>query len=102
MEYTIREMRKSDWSDVLEIYYQGIQTNMATFETQCPSYEEWDRVHCQVCRYVIETDGDVVGWTPLEGKVAPRAVQVIVKAGLPARLDERVRAQDEAGFSKWG
>jgi hypothetical protein len=29
-------------------------------------------------------------------------VQVIVKAGLPARLDERVRAQDEAGFSKWG
>ena len=53
-------------------------------------------------RLPVQADGDVVGWTPLEGKVAPRAVQVIVKAGLPARLDERVRAQDEAGFSKWG
>ena len=53
-------------------------------------------------RLPVQADGDVVGWTPLEGRVAPQAVRVIVKAGLPARLDERVRAQDEAGFSKWG
>ena len=53
-------------------------------------------------RLPVQADGDVVGWTPLEGRVASRAVRVIVKTGLPARLDERVRAQDEAGFSKWG
>jgi len=43
-----------------------------------------------------------VGWTPLEARVAPNAVQVIVKPGWGAQIDARVRAQDEEGFPKWG
>lgn len=65
MDYTIRPMEKDDWSDVLEIYYQGIQTNNATFELSCPSYEEWDGTHVKSCRFVAEDDFAVVGWTAL-------------------------------------
>ena len=53
-------------------------------------------------RLPVQADGEVVGWTPLEGEVVPHAVRVIVKPGFQAQLDERVRAQDEEGFPKWG
>ena len=65
MDIAIRPMQLDDWSDVIEIYYQGIQSNMATYETSCPSYEDWDAAHLPVCRLVAEIDCDVVGWAAL-------------------------------------
>ena len=65
MVYPIREMRKTDWDQVKEIYQQGMDTNLATFQTECPSYEEFDQSHLEDCRFVA-VDGDiVVGWTAL-------------------------------------
>lgn len=65
MEYTVRAMEKDDWGEVVEIFYQGIQTNNATFTTSCPSYEEWDKAHIKPCRLVADWDGEVVGWAAL-------------------------------------
>ena len=65
MEYTVRPMELDDWSEVVEIYYQGIQTNNATFNTSCPSFEEWDKAHIEECRLVAQLDGEVVGWAAL-------------------------------------
>ena len=65
MDYTIRPMITDDWSEVVEIFYQGIQTNNATFNTSCPSYDEWDETHIKQCRLVAESDGEVVGWVAL-------------------------------------
>ena len=39
----IREMEKSDWARVSEIYIQGLEKGIATFETICPKYEDWDK-----------------------------------------------------------
>ncbi len=63
--YTVRPMEKADWGQVVEIFYQGIQTNNATFNTSCPSYDDWDKTHVKECRLVAELDGDVVGWSAL-------------------------------------
>jgi len=65
MKYLVRRMERDDWSAVIDIYYQGMQTNKATFNLSCPSYEDWDRSHVGECRLVAECDGDVVGWTAL-------------------------------------
>lgn len=65
MNITIRKMEKEDWSAVLEIYVQGIQTDRATFSIACPSYAEWDAAHVKSCRFVAEADGEVVGWAAL-------------------------------------
>lgn len=59
MNYKIREMQKGDWKSVSEIYQQGMDTNLATFQTECPTYEEFDQSHIKQCRFVI-TDGDVI------------------------------------------
>lgn len=62
---TIRSMRETDWPSVADIYQQGISTNLATFQRDCPTYEEWDRAHLKTCRLVILKDEGVVGWATL-------------------------------------
>lgn len=61
----IRDMEKSDWQRVSEIYAQGLEKGVATFETACPTYDDWDKSHLQVCRYVSVESGNVVGWIAL-------------------------------------
>ena len=59
----IREMRTSDWDDMMEIYGQSLRKGDVTFRTDVPSYEEWDKGHIKECRYVCELEGKVVGYT---------------------------------------
>ena len=65
MEYTVRPMEKDDWSQVVEIFYQGIQTNNATFNSSCPSFDAWDASHIKECRLIADFDGEVAGWAAL-------------------------------------
>jgi L-amino acid N-acyltransferase YncA len=60
----IRELRAEDWSMVATIYEEGIRTGNATFETEVPSWEEWDAAHL-AHRLVSERDDAVVGWAAL-------------------------------------
>jgi len=73
MVYHIREMYKTDWDQVKEIYQQGIDTNLATFQTECPSFEEFDQSHLEDCRYVAVDGYTVVGWAVLSA-VSSRCV----------------------------
>ncbi len=61
----IRELTEDDWPSVKRIYEQGIATGSATFETEAPSWAEWDRAHLPEQRLVAEDDGDVIGWAAL-------------------------------------
>ena len=65
MLYRVREMQESDWDQVKDIYQQGMDTNQATFQTECPSYEEFDRSHMEHCRLVAVDEDIVIGWTAL-------------------------------------
>ncbi|MBO5279380.1 MAG: N-acetyltransferase [Lachnospiraceae bacterium] len=58
-------MKPEDWKRVEDIYKQGMEKGISTFNTECPSYEEWDKGHIRECRYVFEEDGRVVGWTAI-------------------------------------
>jgi L-amino acid N-acyltransferase YncA len=61
----IRELRASDWPAVKAIYEQGIAGGDATFETEAPAWDEWDRTHLEGHRLVALQDGEVVGWAAL-------------------------------------
>lgn len=61
----IREMNVNDWERVAEIYLQGIEKGVATFNTKCPSYEEWDSGHINSCRFVYVEDEKVLGWVAI-------------------------------------
>lgn len=61
----IREMRDEDWGTVAEIYKQGLEEGTSTFNTECPSFAEWNEGHLRNCRFVFEEEGKVVGWIAL-------------------------------------
>jgi L-amino acid N-acyltransferase YncA len=58
----IRELTKEDWPAVQEIFEQGIAGRNATFETEAPSWEAWDRSQLDGQRFVAVEQGRVVGW----------------------------------------
>jgi len=61
----VRDLRPDDWPEVSRIYTQGIATGNATFETEVPSWEDWDRAHFSGHRFAAEVAGRVVGWIAL-------------------------------------
>lgn len=71
-------MTAGDAGDVLAIYAEGIATGAATFETEVPAWEAWDRAHLPSCRFVAgDGGGRVLGWgalTPVSGRCVYRGV----------------------------
>jgi L-amino acid N-acyltransferase YncA len=61
----LRELTREDWPVVKAIYEQGIAGGQATFETEAPAWEDWDRTHLEGHRLVALQDGEVVGWATL-------------------------------------
>ncbi|ROI05635.1 N-acetyltransferase [Chryseobacterium sp. G0240] len=67
MNYELREMIPGDESRVLEIFRQGVDSGMATFETEIPTAEAWDMEYFNTCRWVLENENnEVVGWCALK------------------------------------
>jgi len=68
----IRDMTPADWPAVTAIYAAGIATGDATFETEPPSWEEFDASRFPDHRLVAVEEGEVVGWAALS-PTSPRA-----------------------------
>ncbi|MEQ8928182.1 MAG: N-acetyltransferase family protein [Fulvivirga sp.] len=56
---------ESIYPDVAQIYQQGIDTGIATFETKVPTWVEWDKSHLPYGRLVAVEDNTVLGWAAL-------------------------------------
>ena len=61
----IEPMTPADWEAVRAIYREGIATGHATFETEAPDWDAWDKGRRSDCRLVARSDGRVVGWAAL-------------------------------------
>ncbi|MDF7815498.1 MULTISPECIES: GNAT family N-acetyltransferase [Hymenobacter] len=77
------------WPAVRDIYEQGIATGNATFETQAPTWEAWDKAHLPHSRLVVlDEAGTVLGWAALSpvssrcvyGGVAELSIYVAAEA----------------------
>lgn len=72
-ELEVVEMTPGDWEDVREIYREGIATGHATFETEVPEWQAWDRGHLGTPRLVLRAGEDILGWAALSA-VSGRSV----------------------------
>ena len=61
----IESMGAADWPVIRGIYLEGIATGEATFETEAPSWEEWDAAHLSFARLVARAGEDLSGWAAL-------------------------------------
>ncbi|WP_267402947.1 MULTISPECIES: GNAT family N-acetyltransferase [unclassified Chryseobacterium] len=67
MNYELREMLPGDEVKVLEIFRQGVESGIATFETTIPSAEAWNMDFYNDCRWVLENEtNEVIGWCALK------------------------------------
>jgi phosphinothricin acetyltransferase len=110
MDLRIEPLTAADWERVAEIYRAGMATGDSTFETEVPSWEEWDRDHVAAPRLVARRDGQVVAWASLS-RVSSRCVyegvaEVSLYVDATARgqgvggalLDAAVAASEDAGY----
>lgn len=68
---SIKPMTRESWPQVAKIYESGIATGNATFQTEVPDWESWDRAHRRDCRLIAIIDNKIVGWaalTPVSGR----------------------------------
>ena len=85
----VREMKASDWAAVADIYAQGIESGISTFQQVCPSYEAWDSAHLKQGRLVAEIDGNVVGWVVLAPTSARDCYRGVVEVSVYVHKDYR-------------
>jgi L-amino acid N-acyltransferase YncA len=110
LDLYIAPLSDADWLAVREIYRQGIDTGNATFETEAPTWAEWDSSHLAVGRIVAWAGCRVVGWaalSPVSGRAAYRGVaEVSIYVAESARrqgvgrllLQALVEAAERAGL----
>lgn len=61
----IRNFQKEDYSACAKIYKAGMETGIATFETEVPDWDAWDAKFLKQCRFVAEADQTILGWCAL-------------------------------------
>lgn len=110
MEYNIDEMTQLDWQQVSHIYFEGIKTGKATFQSEVPTWEDWNNAHITPCRLVVRSDDDILGWAALSptssrcvyAGVAEVSIYIAVKyrgQGLgKVLLEDLIKLSEENGF----
>lgn len=85
------DLRPEHWPEVARIYADGIATGNATFETEVPSWRQWDCAHLAEHRFVALRNDTVVGWVAVSS-VSDRCVYGgVVESSV--YVDEGVRGQ---------
>ena len=61
----IISMQSHHWDEVAGIYAAGLATGNASFQSDIPSWEEWDHAHVVNSRLVAIENEKVLGWAAL-------------------------------------
>jgi L-amino acid N-acyltransferase YncA len=69
----IRPLLKADYEAVKRIYQEGIDTQLATFETTVPDWKNWDNKNLPFCRFIAVLHSEISGWIALS-RVSKRVV----------------------------
>ena len=106
----IRNIEQENFYQVAEIYKQGIETGIATFQNEIPDWNSWDKSHLPNCRIAVFEDNEMAGWaalTPVSGRcvyAGVAEVSVYVAAKFRGKkvgeflLNHLIKESEKAGF----
>ena len=87
--FSIDQMQTKDWSTVCSIYLEGIATGQATFETEAPSWDDWDASHLSFCRLAARKENRVIGWAALSPVSRRKAYAGVAEVSVYVARDSR-------------
>ena len=61
----IKTLEKKHFPAVSKIYSKGLSTGIASFETDTPTWEQWNEKFLITCRFIAEVDAEIVAWCAL-------------------------------------
>jgi L-amino acid N-acyltransferase YncA len=103
-------MARADWAAVERIYAEGISTGEATFETEPPTWEEFDATRLDRHRLVAVEGREIVGWAALSPTSARECYAGVVEHSVyvaeaargrgigRALMDALIAEADDAGI----
>ena len=75
-------MITNDSTRVLEIFKMGLDTRNATFETNVPSWIDWDSKHLNHSRFVYLESDKVLGWIALSPVSTRKVYEGVVEVSV--------------------
>jgi phosphinothricin acetyltransferase len=94
-------MAPSDGMKVLAIFAEGIKSGDSTFETNVPTWREWDRAHLPMHRLVaVEGENKVLGFAALSRVSERRAYSGVAESTVYVRADSHRRGVGTALLSE--
>jgi L-amino acid N-acyltransferase YncA len=85
----IRALTTGDWPAVEAIYAEGIATRQATFETETPTWDQFDAAKLPSHR-LVATDGErVLGWAALSSTSERECYRGVVENSVYVAEDAR-------------
>lgn len=109
-ELSIQPMLPEHWPRVAAIFEAGINTRLATFRQQVPTWEEWDAGCLSPCRLIACLGGEIAGWAAMSPAYGRRFYHGVVENSLyidPAHsgkgvghalLTAHLAAAEQAGY----
>jgi L-amino acid N-acyltransferase YncA len=92
----IRALTTGDWPAVEAIYAEGIATRQATFETETPTWDQFDAAKLASHR-LVATDGErVLGWAALSSTSERECYRGVVENSVYVADDARARGVGKA------
>jgi L-amino acid N-acyltransferase YncA len=88
---TVRGLESRDSMKVLAIYAEAIKGPDSTFETNVPTWREWDRAHLAAHRLVAVEGTKILGWSALSRFSERREYAGVVECYTFVRADARRR-----------
>lgn len=89
-EIKVRFLKRTDWTSVRKIYWQGIESGIATFETSVSSWLDWDASHLKLCRFVAtDHTGKIVGWIALTPVSSRKAYEGVAEVSVYIAEDQQ-------------
>jgi L-amino acid N-acyltransferase YncA len=95
-DVAVRQLRDSDWDDVVRIYAEGIATRNATFETTTPTIRQLDRTWLTGHRWVALMDQEIVGWAAISPVSTRQAYAGVGETSVYVEEDYRGRGVGKA------
>lgn len=58
-------INKDNYNSIAAIYKEGLDSEIASFETKVPNFELWNAKHLAFGRIALEKEGTILGWASL-------------------------------------